>query len=176
MGAINSVWGGIKNAWNGIKQSNQAYGSMSNAAYIVEKASAGNSWFGGVEAMVDAFGHDTKALNAKTFVGSLTAKGANQETQAKILSRLGVKDAFETIDGKEVLKSDLSNVKMNYGFFDHVKLAHMDMKTGGYSAKKIAGTAVGTYMTGAAGYRVLSGGGLYKDADGNTNIIGIPGI
>lgn len=176
MGAINSIWGGIKDAYNIIKQSNQSYGSMSNAAYIIEKANKGNSWFGGIGAAVDAFGNGTKTLNARTFSGSLAAKGANQEAQAKIFSRLGIKDAFETVNGEEVLKSDLTNVKMDYGFFDHVKLAHMDMKTGEYSAKKIAGSAAATYVTGASAFRLASGGGIYKDKDGNTDIIGIPGI
>jgi hypothetical protein len=40
----------------------------------------------------------------------------------------------------------------------------------GYDWGTIAGSALGV----SAGYRVLSGGGLYKDKNGNTNIIGIP--
>ena len=34
--------------------------------------------------------------------------------------------------------------------------------------------AAGTYMTASLGARVLSGGGLYKDRNGNTNLPGIP--
>lgn len=39
-------------------------------------------------------------------------------------------------------------------------------------AKKVAGTAIGVSMAG----RVVTGGGLYKDKNGNTNIPGIPFI
>lgn len=40
------------------------------------------------------------------------------------------------------------------------------------STKKIAGTAIGVSMAG----RVITGGGLYKDKHGNTNLPGIPFI
>lgn len=43
---------------------------------------------------------------------------------------------------------------------------------GSWNGARIAGS----YLTGAAGYRVLSGGGVYKDSEGNPNLIGIPGI
>jgi hypothetical protein len=36
--------------------------------------------------------------------------------------------------------------------------------------------AAGTYMTASIGARVISGGGLYKDRNGNTNLPGIPFI
>lgn len=41
-----------------------------------------------------------------------------------------------------------------------------------YDAKKIAGTAIGVSMAG----RVVTGGGLYKDSNGNFNIPGLPFI
>lgn len=40
------------------------------------------------------------------------------------------------------------------------------------SGARVAGAAVGLSATG----RILSGGGIYKDGDGNTDIIGIPFI
>ena len=49
-----------------------------------------------------------------------------------------------------------------------IKEAHKD--AGGYNYGTIAGTAV---TLGVAG-RIVSGGGLYKDKYGNTNIAGIP--
>lgn len=42
--------------------------------------------------------------------------------------------------------------------------------TSAYSAKKIAGTAIGLGVAG----RVVTGGGLYKDANGNFNLPGVP--
>ena len=46
----------------------------------------------------------------------------------------------------------------------------------GYQYSKIAGdTAIG-YMGLSAIGRIATGGGLYKDSDGNTDIIGIPFI
>lgn len=38
------------------------------------------------------------------------------------------------------------------------------------------GRVAGAYMGGATAYRVASGGGLYKDKNGNTNVIGMPFI
>ena len=43
---------------------------------------------------------------------------------------------------------------------------------GGYSAKKIAGS----YMGIAAAGRVVTGGGIYRDSEGNGNLIGVPFI
>ena len=44
--------------------------------------------------------------------------------------------------------------------------------TGAYNAAKIAGSIGGL----AIGYRFASGGGLYRDKDGNVDIAGIPFI
>ena len=66
-----------------------------------------------------------------------------------------------------------SDVKL--GAMDMIRLSHTNAD-GTYSASKIAASAAGSYVAGASAYRIASGGGLYKDADGNTNIIGIPGI
>jgi hypothetical protein len=67
-------------------------------------------------------------------------------------------------------------VKQKLDFMDAVKEAHKaapgEMSVGGYSAKKIAGSYIGV----SAGARVATGGGLYKDRDGNTDVIGIPFI
>ena len=47
---------------------------------------------------------------------------------------------------------------------------------GQYSARRIAAMGAAGYMGVSAAGRITSGGGLYKDADGNTDIIGIPFI
>lgn len=36
------------------------------------------------------------------------------------------------------------------------------------------GTIAGSYIGASAGYRALSGGGVYRDKNGNTNLIGVP--
>ena len=61
----------------------------------------------------------------------------------------------------------------NMGFTDAVKKAYTvggDLKTPNYKA--IAGTYVGASLAG----RVASGGGLYRDSTGNTNLPVVPFI
>lgn len=48
-------------------------------------------------------------------------------------------------------------------FFDEAKYDHVR-------------TGIAAVTLGSTAYRVASGGGLYRDSDGNFNIIGIPGI
>lgn len=55
------------------------------------------------------------------------------------------------------------------GFVDAVKTAHS--KPGGGLDY---GTIAGSYLAASSAYRIASGGGLTRDAEGNPNIIGIP--
>ena len=45
---------------------------------------------------------------------------------------------------------------------------------GRYSKARIAGAAAGGFMGVSAAGRIASGGGLYRDSEGNFDIIGIP--
>ena len=66
-----------------------------------------------------------------------------------------------------------SNMKLNNDtLVDAVKKVYSKNAdgTGGLAYGKIAGS----YLTAAAGYRVATGGGVYKDGNGNTNLIGVP--
>jgi hypothetical protein len=58
--------------------------------------------------------------------------------------------------------------------WDEVKNAHRavgdEMSIGGYSASKMAGS----YMAASAAGRLATGGGLFKDNGGNTDVIGLP--
>lgn len=65
--------------------------------------------------------------------------------------------------------------KLRMGVWDGIKAAHRGDPNafdtfGGYSARKIAGS----YMGVSAAGRIATGGGLHKDKDGNTDIIGVP--
>lgn len=60
------------------------------------------------------------------------------------------------------------------GIMDAVIRAHHkgnSMKNG-ISAARVAGSVFGV----STAYRIASGGGLYKDKNGNTNVVGIPFI
>lgn len=60
------------------------------------------------------------------------------------------------------------------GTWDAIKEGHKavgdEMSIGGYGVKRMAGS----YIAASSAARVVSGGGLYKDRDGNTDIIGLP--
>lgn len=49
-------------------------------------------------------------------------------------------------------------------------------KDGSLSKKAVAGTVAGSYLGLSAAGRIATGGGLYKDSDGNTDLIGVPFI
>lgn len=57
---------------------------------------------------------------------------------------------------------------------DAILRAHQkeNVKDGGLSAARVAGSIFGV----STAYRIASGGGVYKDRNGNTNIVGIPFI
>ena len=112
----------------------------------------------------------------------LKAYGNNRQAVYNAMSKTGSGRQFLLDNNVTDFEGFTEEMMAKFGKTD-AKLSAMDMirlshtnADGTYSASKIAASAAGSYVTGAAGYRVLSGGGLYKDADGNTNIIGIPGI
>lgn len=111
-----------------------------------------NDLFGAVD-------ETTKEGKAK-IIGALRKAGS---------SSVGIDDA-----GEYYLKDGWKNEQIKLGFLNKTKLAHMNLKTGGYDANKVAVTGAATYMTAASGYRLITGGGLYRDKDGNTDIVGIP--
>lgn len=72
--------------------------------------------------------------------------------------RVGIEesDTFPKISNSQALKSLLVN------------------DDGRYSKARIAGAAAGGLMGVSAAGRIASGGGLYRDSEGNFDIIGIP--
>jgi hypothetical protein len=57
------------------------------------------------------------------------------------------------------------------GIMEAVSDAHKK-KDGSWSPAAIAGS----FMAAGVGYRAISGGGVYKDSNGNTNLAGVPFI
>lgn len=57
------------------------------------------------------------------------------------------------------------------GMMDAVKTAHMNQ-----DGSKNWGAIAGSALTAGVGMRVLSGGGIYKDGNGNTDVAGLPFI
>ena len=86
----------------------------------------------------------------------------------------GFYDAFMTSRQKFVnpVTGDVENVYSKMGSLKagfRAKEGDWD-NIGGYSGRKIAGG----YMMASGAGRIATGGGLYKDNNGNTDIIGIP--
>lgn len=59
--------------------------------------------------------------------------------------------------GDDDLMSAVKNTHMKDGKADHAKIA-------------------GSFMVAGVGYRAVSGGGVYRDSEGNTDVAGIPFI
>ena len=77
--------------------------------------------------------------------------------RAKKLLSKSLEKEFANHDKAGALQKELDS------FFDEAKYDHVR-------------TGIAAVTLGSTAYRVASGGGLYRDSDGNFNIIGIPGI
>lgn len=124
---------------------------------------------------------DAYETGAKSWVDDLLGpidmtKQENQNLVGKILKKSGSSHVEINDKGNYVLKDGWKDEQLKLGFWNKAKLAHTDFKTGDYDAGKVAASGLATYMTGATAYRLGSGGGFYRDKDGNTDIIGVPFI
>lgn len=68
-------------------------------------------------------------------------------------------------------RDTMAAMKNGQGFGQALKTAHTDA-----SGKLRYDRVAGSFMTASAAARIATGGGLYKDRNGSTNIIGIPFI
>lgn len=68
-------------------------------------------------------------------------------------------------------RDTMAAMKNGQGFGQALKTAHTDA-----SGKLRYDRVAGSFMTASAAARVATGGGLYKDRNGSTNIIGVPFI
>ena len=66
-------------------------------------------------------------------------------------------------------KEDINNLN----WANKLKLAHLN-QDGTWNKKAIAGSAFVGYTGISSGERLISGGGLYRDDDGNFDVIGLP--
>lgn len=86
-----------------------------------------------------------------------------EDGTTRIVEKGGRASGFRSIYN-DVVKND-GNIQLG----QVLKNAYTD-EAGKLDYKAIAGS----YVTGAAAFRVLSGGGLHRDSEGNPNLIGIP--
>lgn len=83
--------------------------------------------------------------------------GTSREEFAKKFGEKNMSEAFSNTESAKAMQKELDD------FFDN---AQYDKLRTGLAAVTVGSTA----------YRVASGGGLYRDSNGNFNIIGVPGI
>ena len=91
---------------------------------------------------------------------SLRFAAMNETSRKAFVDKFGEKNFVEEFADHEkagALQKELDS------FFDEAKYDHVR-------------TGIAAVTLGSTAYRVASGGGLYRDSDGNFNIIGIPGI
>lgn len=91
----------------------------------------------------------------------------------KLHSNQAINQAFDfAYDGAKNLKRFGKEAIADGNIVDAAKSVYMDQATKKWNATAIAGS----YIVGSAGLRVVSGGGVTKDRNGNNDIIGIPFI
>ena len=91
---------------------------------------------------------------------SLRFAAMNETSRKAFVDKFGERNFVEEFADHEkagALQKELDS------FFDEAKYDHVR-------------TGIAAVTLGSTAYRVASGGGLYRDSDGNFNIIGIPGI
>ena len=91
---------------------------------------------------------------------SLRYSALNRNSREEFIKQFGEKnmnEAFSNAESAKAMQKELDD------FFDN---AQYDKLRTGLAAVTVGSTA----------YRVASGGGLYRDSNGNFNIIGVPGI
>lgn len=91
---------------------------------------------------------------------SLRFAAMNETSRKAFVDKFGERNFVEEFADHEkagALQKELDS------FFDEAKYDHVR-------------TGITAVTLGSTAYRVASGGGLYRDSDGNFNIIGIPGI
>lgn len=84
-------------------------------------------------------------------------------------------DAFDGATGINTFVKDLVGKEGSHAFKTAgEKAGYYALDEAGKLAKLNYGKIAGAYIGVSAGARIASGGGLYKDRNGNTNLMGLP--
>lgn len=95
--------------------------------------------------------------------GAMVGSSIREQAMERITNAPGLANKFKPLEGGGYSNSDMA-MSMLY---------HQD---GSLAKGRIAGGIAGAYMGVSSAGRIASGGGLYKDSDGNTDIMGVPFI
>ena len=169
---LEHVYGGV----NGLIRGSENYGGQDIANLMANIHGGQSKTMNPLRYTMAAIGQAEKDTTLGALGNAIIANGGNEAAVASVFRKMGRNDVFEMVNGKAQLKKDWAGMEHKYGFWDNMKLAHMDLKTGEYSTKKVLTSAGATYVGGMAAGRILSGGGIYRDKEGNTDIIGLPFI
>lgn len=109
-----------------------------------------------------------------------TAAKAIDKSIGKLFSEIlesnrPIVDAFDNLTGINSFVGDLLSEEGKFNLEHAAKKAGYLLGEGAESSVNLPKVA-GAYIGGSAIGRVVSGGGIYKDRNGETNILGIPFI
>ena len=89
-------------------------------------------------------------------------------------SKLGYNGSFMGRDGiQNASGKTIENWSKDISDKDRLK-SMIRNKDGSYNKTMIGGAIAGSYVGVSSSGRIASGGGLYKDSDGNTDLMGVP--
>lgn len=92
--------------------------------------------------------------------------GLRSRVDRRIMSSQDIRNKLRSGNGSIASSADITDT-------DRLKSLYYN-KNGSYNKTMIGGTFAGGYMGISAAGRIASGGGLYRDSEGNFDIIGIP--
>jgi hypothetical protein len=121
-------------------------------------------WEGAAERLAkgELFSGAEKVLNSNKGINQFAKVGDSLLGGGEAIARMMGKDG---VGFKDAMNATFRTAKKVVGEDGVEKMVPGDLNVG-----KIAGSYIGA----SAAYRVLSGGGVFKDRNGNTNVIGIP--
>lgn len=121
-----------------------------------------------------AFNPIKAEIGFKADDAAAAARKAYKKGGHKLANKLSSNDAINPITNHGMMSGipkTIYNMRVDkMDMFEAVKKAHMKDGKANYAA------IAGSYMGVSVGARVLSGGGIHRDSDGRSNIIGLPFI
>lgn len=171
MSAIGGLWRGMKAGWKNGKE------IIENAKKSAEVTQEGNKAIKKVPSVYSQIG--TMASEVRDgYVGKIDRRIAarnrleqykNSKAQAEAyMKKHGSMEGYTAPTQKKFKPKE-----MEISNWDRIKEIHKN-KDGSFNWTAGGITAFGAYTGASAVGRIASGGGLYRDSDGNFDIIGIP--